>query len=78
MAGNTLCIRCGKVRINGKVWTEKTAGSLITYTQTICPDRECQKMVEDDLAKKQDKMRAIQEKSLERRKAIKRGKKRTS
>lgn len=72
MVGNTVCIRCGKVRVTAKTWTEKIGGSLITYTQTVCPDALCQKIVEAELIKKQDKVKAIQKKSLERRKKIKR------
>ena len=75
MSDTTPCIRCGKSRIIAKSWTEKINNSVITYTQTVCPDPECQKIVDSDLQKKKDKITAIQNKSLERRKAIKRVKK---
>ena len=75
MSDTTPCIRCGKSRIVAKSWTEKIGNSVITYTQTVCPDEECQKIVDSDLQKKKDKITAIQNKSLERRKAIKRVKK---
>jgi len=71
----TLCIRCGKLRIVSKTWSEKVNGSLVTYTQTVCPDSECQSKVESELQKKIDKVRDIQKKSLERRKLIKRNRK---
>lgn len=75
MAETTPCIRCGKLRIVAKSWSEKVGESLITYTRTVCPDSECQKLVDLELQKKKDKMTAIQNRSLERRKIIKRGKK---
>ncbi len=63
----TPCIRCGKTRILAKTWKEKLGDGSITYTTTVCPDKECQKIVESDLQKKSDKMAALHEKSLERR-----------
>lgn len=71
----TSCIRCGKTRILGKSWTEKTNGAKINYTQTVCPDPECQKLVEEELTKRREKVKDIQQKSLERRKMIKRTRK---
>ena len=48
------CYRCGKERIKAKTWNEKVTNfmgtSVITYTQTVCPDPECQKIVEKELA----------------------------
>ncbi|OGG03972.1 hypothetical protein A2W14_05935 [Candidatus Gottesmanbacteria bacterium RBG_16_37_8] len=75
MSVNTPCIRCGKTRIVGKIWTENVSGSKITHTQTVCPDPECQKIVEEELARKMEKVKDIQAKSLERRKMVKRVKK---
>lgn len=75
MSEANACIRCGKKRIVSKTWTEKVSGSLTTYTLTVCPDPECQKIVEKELKKKRDRIMEIQKKSLERRKAIKRVKK---
>lgn len=50
------CIRCGKTRIIGKVWTEKNEkGSPITHTETLCPDAECQKIVDADFAAKRER-----------------------
>lgn len=49
------CVRCGKQRINGKTWKGKAGMSVITYTQTVCPDRKCQKMVEDATAQRKAK-----------------------
>jgi len=44
------CIRCGKERIKGKETTIPNAYSDIKSTMYICPDPECQKIVEEDLA----------------------------
>ncbi len=48
---NNPCVRCGKQRIIVREWTEKVetlAGvSLVSFTQTSCPDLECQKLVEE-------------------------------
>ncbi len=41
-----LCSRCGKERIFVKTWEEKIGYSVITTTETACPDEECQKQVE--------------------------------
>lgn len=45
---DTSCIRCGKTRIIKRVWKEKLEyGSIITHTETVCPDRDCQKLVDE-------------------------------
>ena len=53
------CIRCGKDRIVSKTWTEQVGMSLLTRSETICPDSECQKAVDDDLEEKRLKKEAI-------------------
>lgn len=52
---NNPCIRCGKQRIDGKSWKDKTGLFAITYTKTICPDSECQKIVDQSIADKKAK-----------------------
>lgn len=49
------CIRCGKPRIEGKTWKSNMGNSVITHTQTICPDSECQKAVEKAITDKKAK-----------------------
>lgn len=49
------CIRCGKQRIDGKVWTEMAGLNLVTHTQTICPDSSCQKVVDGELTARREK-----------------------
>lgn len=49
-----LCVRCGKQRIDGKTWKEKVeshfGSSYIVHTETVCPDKECQKIVNEKMA----------------------------
>lgn len=66
-----VCIRCGKERIAGKKWEEVVGTSHITYVLNICPDKECQKIVESNLKDKKDHIEAIQAESLKRREANK-------
>ena len=75
MANNTPCIRCGKPRIIAKSWSEYIGVSLVTFTETVCPDPECQKIVDDQLQKKKEKIENIHKESLKRRGNIKRVKK---
>jgi len=63
------CTRCGKERIQSKKWKEKTvtfSGTTITVTRTnnICPDKECQKVVDKELKAqkaKRDKIKSDRE-----------------
>ena len=52
---NNPCIQCGKPRIDGKSWEEKSGVSPITHTQTICPDPDCQKIVDKAIADRKAK-----------------------
>ncbi len=51
---NNPCIRCGKQRIIAREWKEtiKTLSgpSVVTYQLTVCPDPDCQKIVEEKQA----------------------------
>lgn len=40
------CIRCGQERIMTKTWKEQVGLARITYTTSICPDPQCQKIVD--------------------------------
>ncbi len=59
------CPRCGKNRVDGKTWTEEVATfsgvSLVTHTQTLCPDPKCQKIVEEKWAIEVTKSNKIKE-----------------
>ncbi|OGE05759.1 hypothetical protein A3F45_04105 [Candidatus Curtissbacteria bacterium RIFCSPHIGHO2_12_FULL_41_17] len=54
----TVCIRCGKIRIFARRWKEKTEkGSVIIHEETVCPDPDCQKIVEakfEEMRKKRE------------------------
>ncbi len=67
MQKNTPCIRCGKIRIEGKSWTEYIETSRTTYTLTVCPDPKCQKIVEEQLKRKSDDIEVLRLESLKRR-----------
>lgn len=49
------CTRCGKERITGKTWKTKIGNSIITHTLTLCPDKACQKLVDQALLDKKVK-----------------------
>lgn len=44
------CIRCGKQRVIVDTWKEHVGKSLLTHTSFSCPDRDCQKIVDGELA----------------------------
>jgi uncharacterized protein YdaU (DUF1376 family) len=72
MSGNMInvCTRCGKPRIVVKTWTEKvklaTGISVITHTQTACPDPNCQKRVDAELKSAREKKAAIEKDRVQR------------
>lgn len=49
------CIKCGKKRVDGKSWKGKIGTSVVTYTLTVCPDPECQKIVDQGIADRKTK-----------------------
>lgn len=66
------CTRCGKERIEGKKWKEEIATffgtSTIIHTDTVCPDKECQKIVEqklEALKQKSDELKEEKQKKLD-------------
>ena len=52
---NNPCTNCGRQRIDGKSWKEKIGIQVITYTSTICPDADCQKIVDKGIADRKAK-----------------------
>lgn len=52
---NNPCIECGKQRIDGKTWKGKVGISVVTYSQTLCPDPACQKIVDKAIADRRAK-----------------------
>jgi hypothetical protein len=51
----TVCVRCGKQRIVLSVKEEKIGNSIISTTETVCPDPDCQKKVDGMLNVEQEK-----------------------
>ncbi len=51
------CSRCGKERIFVKTWKELVGTSMITYTITACPDKECQDAVDKEYEQKEERKR---------------------
>lgn len=66
------CVKCGKERVDSKSWKGKVGVSVITYTLTVCPDAECQKIVDQGIADKKAKtaslMKAKEKAKLDREK----------
>lgn len=62
------CSRCGKERIVSKTWKEKIktgfGDSIVIHTENVCPDKECQKLVNKELnaqKAKRDKIKVERE-----------------
>jgi hypothetical protein len=68
--GENICIRCGKPRVVGKIWKEKIAiygsNSLIEHTDWVCSDKECQKLVEKELAQRHQNTLKIEKAKFDR------------
>jgi len=64
----TVCILCGNLRVFSRKWKEKVdgKGSMVTHTESVCADSECQKKVDSKFAE----MRERRESADERRKGI--------
>jgi len=58
------CVQCGKERIDGKSWKEKNGSSVIEHTSTICPDSDCQKLVEKAIEDRKMKAEILLQKKL--------------
>ncbi len=46
------CIRCGKQRIEAETWSEGVGNAKITHIDTVCPDQDCQTIVDQEIAMK--------------------------
>lgn len=60
------CIKCGRERVIVRTWTEKVYDSVITNTETRCPNPDCQKEVDRDNKKQKDRHEALRLKSEQR------------
>jgi hypothetical protein len=45
----SVCTRCGKQRVIVRTYDEVVGTSTVSYTETSCPDKLCQELVEDKL-----------------------------
>ena len=61
-----LCNRCGKERIEDRIWQEKTGYSTVVTREMICPDGNCQKLVNADNKKIQEKQITAKLRSVQR------------
>lgn len=52
---NNPCFRCGKERVVKRTYKKKVDNSVITYTDTVCPDPECQIALELQLKIEREK-----------------------
>lgn len=59
------CVECGTERIDGKSWKEKTGTSVVTYTSTVCPDPDCQKIVDKAIEDRKIKSELLIKKKLD-------------
>ena len=57
------CVRCGKPRIDAKSWKEDVGKSLVLFTNSICPDASCQKIVESEIEERRLRKEAIMNKN---------------
>jgi hypothetical protein len=55
------CIRCGKERIVSETRSQMVGNSqsMVTYINTVCPDKECQKIVDQGILALKEKKDAI-------------------
>ena len=62
----SLCIRCGKARIFLRRWKDKenTKGPPIVHEETVCPDAECQKIVDQKFQEMRDRRRLSEERKI--------------
>lgn len=59
------CIVCGKERLDGKSWKEKSGAAVVIYTSTICPDPNCQKIVDKAITDRKAKSALLIKKKLD-------------
>jgi len=62
----SVCIRCGKERIVVSSRKEMVSKSEVVYTTTVCPDPECQKIVEKGLRDEERKRVALKDEQEKR------------
>lgn len=69
------CVRCGQERILSKVWSETVSSfsNPVTHSLWVCPNEECQSVVDVGIREKREKAEAIrrdiEKRALERKAA---------
>jgi hypothetical protein len=67
------CTKCGKERIDSKTWEETVTTffgtTVIKHTETVCPDPDCQKVVNEKLAEQRKRKEDLDSARAERMKA---------
>ena len=61
---DNVCIRCGKVRIFSRRWKEKVdgRGMEIIHEESVCPDPDCQKIVDEKFTEMRDRRNLLEDK----------------
>lgn len=61
----SLCTRCGKKRIKGRENTYFIGSTKTKLTVYICPDKECQEVVEAEIISKEERRMALVQKRID-------------
>lgn len=56
------CSRCGKIRVISREWTEKMESGSVEVIEQSCPDKKCQKVIDNELARTKKKRFDAEEK----------------
>lgn len=61
----TPCIRCGKPRIFSRRWKERVdgKGQILFHEEYVCPDHECQKIVDAKFEEMRNRRLGLENKS---------------
>lgn len=61
----TNCSRCGTPRVFKRRWKERIdgKGEIVTHEQYVCPDRECQKIVDAKFEEMRNRRLGLENKS---------------
>ena len=59
------CYRCGRERIVLRVWKEKVENSVIENTESVCPDKKCQEVVDQEIRRQRYKYMQTENKRKE-------------
>ncbi len=64
------CIRCGQERIVTKTWEESVATlsgvSVVMHTVSVCPDEDCQKIVDESIRLQREKQQELKRGQLKK------------